>query len=81
MVNFALVAFIVVYVENETPFLHYSAGALVNMALVVFLCIIIVHFYKAVAKQLIKYRKRKSRQSALIDTVNTSINYETTKQT
>ena len=38
-------------------------------------------FYKAVAKPLIKYHKRKSQQSALIDTVNTSINYETTKQT
>ena len=81
MVNFALVAFIVVYVENETPFLHYSAAALVNMALVVFLCIIIVHFYKAVAKPLIKYHKKKSWQSALIDTGNTSINYGTTKQT
>ena len=80
MVNFALVAFVVVYVENETPFLHYSAGALVNMALVVFLCIIIFHFHKAVANPLIKLFRKNKEGPVFLDAVNTSINYGSTRQ-
>ena len=80
MVNFALVAFIVVYVENEMPILHYSAGKLVNMALVVFLCIIIFHFYEAVAKPLIKLCRKNKQGPVFLDAVNTSINYRSTKK-